>query len=444
MDLKKHLASLVISLSTCAVVANAAQPSAHTPKHFPKIMVVMFENMSYAEIKDEPTFKKLVEYTGNSLDRNGRLVKLLKASPVRDTTGNGYAFFSSYFNNHSGGAAPSRPSQPNYIAMTSGSVHGIDDNETHDLDVDNLAIELTEAGVKWRVYAQGVPDPKASFARVRTQTDKTASDYSGIKPYALNRDKSEQENDEASHQYYSEQYKKLKLQSRDNLASGCFVGDTHADGGGDPSDGYKRKHEPFISYTNIQRNYEQCKNIVNGSHFEKDMNQMPDVAFYIPNQFNDGHNGSLAERVTRANAFLSKMMGTNPKTGEPLPDAAKAPFQQYMARGGLLVITFDEPSVEGNPDNSIYTVLAGRMINSGAYPSRTGDNSVICYPPASMQTKYHKDVNGDYEQEQCNHYNLLKLIEDNWRLRGLHEEHTSAGYKYAFALDYSVPGIWRG
>ena len=384
----KYFFSILTALSlltTPLVSSNAQAQPPHNPKHFHKIMVVIFENMSYAEIKNEPTFKKLVEYSGYSLDTNGKLVKLSQQTPSKDVASNGYAFFSNYYNNYTGGTIPTRPSQPNYIAMTSGSIQNVFDNANHDLQVDNLAAELIDANITWKVYAEDLPDL-----------------------------------------------------GQDSLTSHCFTAPSY------PSDhGYQRKHEPLISYVNIQKNEDSCKKIVNSRHLFEDMHNLPEVAFYIPNQINDGHDGSLAERVANANAFLSTMMGTNPKTGEPLPESAKAPFQRLMSQGGLLVITFDEPSTTGNSDKTIYTLLAGKMIHSGAYPDRSGNNSPTCYPLTSEQTKYPADQNGTYERYQCNNYNLLKMIEDNWQLRGLNPINTSAGYKYALPLDNGLSHLWN-
>lgn len=196
--MKKYFASLL--LSSLAVTANAKpidNSNAHQPKHFKKVMVVMFENMSYAEIKNEPTFKKLVEYSGNTLDMNGRLVKLAKESVTRDTTGNGYAFFSRYYNNHSGGIAPTRPSQPNYIAMTSGSIQGVLDNNMYDLNVDNLAIELINAKLTWKVYADDLPDPKSALQKTYTIKELTTK----IPPFVRDAKMSEAENDLAEKIY---------------------------------------------------------------------------------------------------------------------------------------------------------------------------------------------------------------------------------------------------
>lgn len=418
---------LMLAASTLAISSlTFANTTLHQPQHFQKILVVIFENMSYAEIKNEPTFKKLVEYSGNTLTENGHLMKLLKAGSTVDNTGNGYAFFSRYYNNHNTGVFPARPSQPNYIAMTSGSTHNITDNEIHNLNVDNLAMELNEVGLTWKVYAEDLPDPseKGSLKFETIYSKK----ISNIKPYVNDPNKNEQENDIASHEYYIDAYKKLGIPLKLLTHRNCFTGEAHVDGQGGPYDGYMRKHEPFISYTNVQNNYDNCKNIVNGSHFKTDVENLGDVTFYIPNQIHDGHNGGLQERENNANLFLSSMLGTDSKTGEPLPNAEDAPFQKFMAQNGLLVITFDEPSVTGNPDMTIYTMLAGSMINSGAYPNIGGNNSPTCSSSAPFQ---------------CNHYNLLKLIEANWNLRGLEPQNTSSGYKTAFPLDNGLSGLWR-
>jgi hypothetical protein len=441
MTMKPALSSLItLSALFLPLFSQASEVNAHQAKHFNNIMVVMFENMSYAEIKNEPTFRKLVEYTGNTLDDKGKLVKLLGQGAKQDTLGNGYAFFSHYYNNHNGGKAPTRPSQPNYIAMTSGSIHGIKDNENHDLAVDNLASELIDAGISWKVYAENLPDPKLLPVPYQAKNAYPPSFYAQVKPYETNPALNEQENDAAEHQYYENAYKKSNYPYQFMTTSNCYTGATYPTSS---SDGYKRKHEPFISYKNIQSNAEHCKNIVNSSHLHEDLINMPAVSFFIPNDVNNGHNGNLSQRVFNANAFLSKMMGTDPKTGEPLADAKNAPFQKFMAQGGLLVITFDEPSVTGNPDMTIYTLLAGNMINSGAYPNQSNQNAPSCYPPISEQTKHTRDAKGDYDPKHCNHYNLLRMIEDNWSLRGLSTERTSAGYKYAFSLDNNVAQLWK-
>src|SRR3954470_4028133 len=56
--------------------------------------------------------------------------------------------------------AVTHPSLPNYLALTSGSTHGIasDCTDCH-LRARNLADQLAGAGISWRAYLQGMPAP---------------------------------------------------------------------------------------------------------------------------------------------------------------------------------------------------------------------------------------------------------------------------------------------
>ncbi|HEV8698022.1 MAG TPA: alkaline phosphatase family protein [Candidatus Limnocylindrales bacterium] len=98
-----------------------------------------------------------------------------------------------------------RPSQPNYLAMFSGSTHGVTDNGTHDIDAPNVADQIEAAGRTWRQYAENVP-------------------------------------------------------------SGCFKG-SKAEGGPDGPGEYVRKHAPAISFTSISTNPTRCAFIEDFSAF---------------------------------------------------------------------------------------------------------------------------------------------------------------------------------
>jgi hypothetical protein len=52
--------------------------------------------------------------------------------------------------------AVARPSLPNYLALTSGSTWGISDNDYHALPAEDLGTQLTNAGVAWRAYMEGM------------------------------------------------------------------------------------------------------------------------------------------------------------------------------------------------------------------------------------------------------------------------------------------------
>ena len=102
--------------------------------------------------------------------------------------------------------AVTHPSQPNYLALFSGSVQGVKDDHPHDISAPSIADQLETAGLTWRVYAENVP-------------------------------------------------------------SGCSL-KTKASGGPDGPGTYARKHEPAISFTAISGDAGRCANIQPFSEFD--------------------------------------------------------------------------------------------------------------------------------------------------------------------------------
>ncbi len=105
--------------------------------------------------------------------------------------------------NYSGVA---HPSEPNYLALFSGSTQGIADDANHDFAGHNLADQLEAQGKTWKMFAQNVPPD-------------------------------------------------------------CFTGAV-ATGGEDGSGTYARKHEPAISFTDISGSPARCSNITDFTHFD--------------------------------------------------------------------------------------------------------------------------------------------------------------------------------
>src|SRR5260370_14122275 len=107
------------------------------------------------------------------------------------------------------------PSQPNYLAITSGSTQGINSDRTVTVKAPNLVDQLEAHGKTWKAYMQSL------FAHGNT----------------------------------------------DKLATSA----------GD----YARKHDPFVSYADIQHNPTRMANIVDFSQFANDLanNTAPDFAW---------------------------------------------------------------------------------------------------------------------------------------------------------------------
>jgi hypothetical protein len=102
--------------------------------------------------------------------------------------------------------AVAHPSEPNYLALFSGSTQGVTDDGVHNIAAGTLADQLDAAGRTWRVFAQNVPPD-------------------------------------------------------------CFQGYS-ASGGPDGPGTYARKHEPAISFTGISDNAARCANITDFAHFD--------------------------------------------------------------------------------------------------------------------------------------------------------------------------------
>ncbi|MGH2408634.1 MAG: alkaline phosphatase family protein [Candidatus Limnocylindrales bacterium] len=101
--------------------------------------------------------------------------------------------------------AETHPSEPNYLALFSGSTQGAVGDGRYDLAGTNLVDQLVAHGRSWRVFAQNIPP-------------------------------------------------------------GCFIGSS-ASGGADGPGTYARKHNPAISFTDISGDPSRCADITDLSHF---------------------------------------------------------------------------------------------------------------------------------------------------------------------------------
>lgn len=159
----------------------------------------------------------------------------------------------------------------------------------------------------------------------------------------------------------------------------CFTGPTSA--------GYARKHNPFMSYINIQTNRQRCANIVNAKQFEQDAasGELPNYIFFVPNLRDSGHDSNVMFADAWYEMHFAKFVNDS----------------KFMERT-ILISSFDE---SGNDKrNQIYTSIFGSPVKSGAYSDR------------------------------LNHYSLLQMVEDNWQLGNLGKEDVSAP---------TIPNIWR-
>jgi hypothetical protein len=148
------------------------------------------------------------------------------------------------------------PSEPNYIALFSGSTQGVADDGTHNLSATNLADQLEAKGKTWSVFVQ---------------------DYPG----------------------------------------GCFNGSSSGGTGEGigTAGNYARKHNPAISFTDISSSPSRCARIANFGNFNP---AAADFELIVPNDCNDMHSCSIATgdaflqtfvpRITSSPAFANSAL----------------------------------------------------------------------------------------------------------------------------------------
>jgi hypothetical protein len=150
--------------------------------------------------------------------------------------------------------AVAHPSEPNYVALFSGSTQGVTDDGTYNLAGKNLADQLEAAGRDWRVYEQNLPDAP------------------------------------------------------------CFTGGSSS-GGPDGAGEYARKHNPAISFTDISGNPARCAKIQNFSHLDP---AAADYELIVPNLCNDMHDCSIKVGDAFLKGFLPTIIDSPAMAGSVL------------------------------------------------------------------------------------------------------------------------------
>jgi len=151
---------------------------------------------------------------------------------------------------------------------------------------------------------------------------------------------------------------------------------------GDDKGLYARKHVPWISFANVPNGTTVATSSnLRFADFPRDpadYHTLPTVAFVVPNQGNDMHNGPSDKSIPAGDAWLKQYLD---------------PYYQWAKRhNSLLIVTFDETDDQGGHfgltdpqacaaagreqcpalQNRIVTVFAGAHIRPGDYAEGNG------------------------------------------------------------------------
>jgi len=302
------LALLVMLVAPLAVSAQAGSGDGNRSdlKNFQHVFIIMMENTGYDSL------------IGN---RNAPWINSAAAT---------YGLATNYF-------GVSHPSQPNYIAATSGSTNGVPDDNDITISVPNIVDQLEANGKTWQAYMQSL--------------------------------------------------------------SLCVTKLDHACG----NQLYERKHDPFVSYQDVQTSPARMANIVDLSQFSSDLasNNVPDYVWISPDQCNDMHGragpssdpcnfGNVQGLIATGDTFLSSTVGQ---------------IMNSSAWNGnsVIFITWDESDFTGSGP-------FGFGDTSGCCDANPGGGHVVTL------TISHSDHSARTSSVAYNHYSMLATIEGGWKL----------------------------
>jgi hypothetical protein len=153
----------------------------------------------------------------------------------------------------------------------------------------------------------------------------------------------------------------------EDLPSPCFAGAS--------SNGYAKKHDPFMYFDDVSTSPSRCSNVVPLASLHSDLaaNRLPRFAWISPNLCHDMHDCSVAT----GDRFLSTLI---------------PPLLRALGSSGVLFLTWDEGSTDrgccGAPGGGhVAMIVAGPLVPKG--------------------TRAHAAFT---------HYSLLRTIEATWHL----------------------------
>ena len=167
---------------------------------------------------------------------------------------------------------------------------------------------------------------------------------------------------------------------------------------------YERKHNPFISFTDVQSSPARVANIVDFSQFGTDLasGNVPDYSWISPDQCHDMH----GRAATAADPCDFSQIQSLISTGDQFLRDTVGAIQASPAWNGnsVIFITWDESDFTGSPTDF------GFGDTGGCCTANPGGGHVLTLVIS------HSDHTARQSAVAYNHYSMLRTIEDGWRL----------------------------
>ena len=180
---------------------------------------------------------------------------------------------------------------------------------------------------------------------------------------------------------------------------------------------YGRKHVPWISFANVPDGpTADTSSNLRFADFPADYNQLPTVAFVIPDQERDMHNGTPQESVPPGDRWLA--------------DNLDRYYQWAKTHNSLLIVTFDE---NDNLKANLRGLTDPAVVQDGTVRARSAQNRIATIVAgAHIKPRY-------AEPMMVNHVTLLRTLE------AMHELPRSGHQQpYAARAGISDDAVLRG
>jgi phosphatidylinositol-3-phosphatase len=296
------LSLILLILAVLTPSRLGAQNSRSSIKNFQHVFIIMMENTSYTSLIGNPN------------------------APFINAAAANYGLATNYF-------GVTHPSQPNYIAATSGSTNGVINDNDVTINVANIVDQLEANGKSWKAYMQ-------SYSLCTTKFDHACG---------------------------------IQL--------------------------YERKHNPFISYQDVQSNPARVANIVDFNQFATDLasGNVADYTWISPDQCNDMH-GRGGTGIPNDPCDFSQVQGLIAAGDSFLLNTVHAIMNSKAWTGNSVIfVTWDESDFPFAD-------------TSGCCDANPGGGHVV------MITISHSDHAPPTSNVAYNHYSMLATIEDAWKL----------------------------
>ncbi len=301
-----RLGGVALAMGLLAGQAVPAAASRSDLKNFQHVFVIMMENTGYDSLIGNPN------------------------APWINAAATTYGLATNYY-------GVTHPSQPNYIALTSGSTNGVLNDNDITINVPNIVDQLESHGKTWADYQQ-------SLSLCATKLD-------------------------------------------------------HACG----NQLYERKHNPFVSYADVQSSPARMAHVVDLTQLDSDLasGNVADFSFIAPDQCHDMHGraatpsdpcdfSQVQSLIATGDAFLADLV-------------SRITHSRAWTGNSVIFITWDESDFTGSGP-------FGFGDTSGCCDANPGGGHVVTLVLS------HSNHSPRVSDDAANHYSMLATIEGGWKL----------------------------